>query len=215
MAEECSEFRGHDFYPDLIVIWKHIHVRQGCDSKQRNKVGIATLETALKENRKKLEELALSETSEAANVLEERYGSHVFKCDRLLCDWFYEGFSNADARDNHLRRHDRPFKCPVQDCSVVRFGFSTNKDREKHVKMYHPDEAAAAGFVQLPREYIEDARFSCPDCGKFFTRKANRDAHVRSHYGERPFECPSCERAFTRVNDLRRHERNKHVRRRG
>ena len=97
---------------------------------------------------------------------------------------------------------------------MVRFGFSTNKDREKHVKMYHPDEAAASGFVQLPRELVEDARFSCQDCGKTFTRKANRDAHVRSHYGERPYECPSCERAFTRVNDLRRHERNKHVRRR-
>lgn len=216
VAQECSMFEGYGFYQDLVLIWKHLHARRGDDHKQRNKVNIGTLESALRENRKQLEKVAMSNMIDSdATTFKERYGKYPFKCDRLLCDWFYRGFEDADGRDNHLKRHDRPYRCPVPDCSIVEFGFSTNKDREKHIRAYHPDDAAVSGFVQLPRELIEDARFDCEICGNLFTRKANRDAHVRSHYGERPHECPTCGRAFTRANDLRRHERNKHVRRRG
>ncbi|KAI0450908.1 hypothetical protein F5B21DRAFT_489170 [Xylaria acuta] len=205
---ECSAFVDYAFYETLVTIWTHFSHQQAANSKERNKVSLPSLKTSLEQSRAMLESLS------SRQGLEELYGECLFKCDRLTCAYFYEGFESKEARDNHLRRHDRPYPCPVQGCSVVSFGFSTNKDREKHIRMYHPDEASGSTFARLPRELVEDARFSCPDCKQTFTRKANRDAHVRSHYDERPFVCDVCpNKAFVRSNDLRRHVRDIHSRR--
>ncbi|KAI8949690.1 hypothetical protein F4801DRAFT_590960 [Xylaria longipes] len=209
--EECGAFVNYPFYETLVIIWTHFSHQQAAHFKERNKVSLPSLKTSLEQSRAMLESLSSRQELEE---LHERYGECLFKCDRLTCAYFYEGFDTKEARDNHLRRHDRPYPCPVAGCSVVSFGFSTNKDREKHIRMYHPDETSGSTFVQLPRELVEDARFPCPDCKRTFTRKANRDAHVRSHYDERPFVCDVCpNKAFVRSNDLRRHVRHIHSRR--
>ncbi|KAI0538257.1 hypothetical protein GGR58DRAFT_312250 [Xylaria digitata] len=205
--EECREFAIYEFYEQLVTIWAHFSHHQMTHFKERNKLSLPSLAKSLEKTRAVLEKLG-------AQALNDLYGDFVFKCDRLTCDFFYEGFETKEGRDSHTKRHDRPYHCPVSGCSVVAFGFSTNKDREKHIRMYHPDETTASTFIQLPRELVEDAKFPCPDCKQTFTRKANRDAHVRSHYGERPYVCDVCpNKAFTRSNDLRRHTRNIHSRR--
>ncbi|KAK7750832.1 hypothetical protein SLS62_007231 [Diatrype stigma] len=216
-TEQCLAFRDCAFYEDLVMLWTHLYRHQHADLKQRNKVGISSLDSALEKNRKKLEGLVAGEGGDVPAELPSRYGDYIFKCDRLLCDYFHVGFGDKEARQAHLNRHERPYPCTVEGCSVVVFGFSNNKDRDKHMRLYHPDEAegSGSGFIQMPRELVGEAKFPCSNCPKIFTRKANRDAHVRSHFGDRPFECPSCDRAFTRKNDLRRHERKKHVRGRG
>ncbi|KAI1757159.1 hypothetical protein F4782DRAFT_537465 [Xylaria castorea] len=195
--EECRAFVDHDFYEALVTIWTHFSHQQAAHFKERNKVSLPSLKTSLEQSRAMLESLS------SQQELEELYGECLFKCDRLTCAYFYEGFGTKEARDNHLRRHDGPYLS-------VQF----KSDREKHIRMYHPDETSGSTFVQLPRELVEDARFPCPDCKRTFTRKANRDAHVRSHYDERPFVCDVCpNKAFVRSNDLRRHVRQIHSRR--
>lgn len=214
--EQCEAFQSSGFYADLLRIWTHLHGDQDNYPKQRKKVSIEKLDAALRLNRKTLETLATDPniSAEVSRNLTSLYGNYMFKCDRPMCDFFYEGFEDAETRDAHLKRHERPYRCPVVACTLAVFGFSTNKDREKHIRVYHPDDDAASGFRPPPRELVEDAKFRCNDCGKNFTRKANRDAHVRSHYGQRPFECSTCDKAFTRVNDLRRHEKKRHTRQR-
>ncbi|KAI0914790.1 hypothetical protein F4823DRAFT_192149 [Ustulina deusta] len=206
--EECRHFANYEFYEKLVTIWAHFSHQQMAHFKERNKLSIPSLASSLEKTRTMLESL---DTQEGIGEL---YGKFLFKCDRLTCDYFYEGFETKDARDNHLQKHDRPYHCSVLGCSVVVFGFSTNKDLDKHIRLYHPDDTSPATFRQEPREFVEEARFPCPDCGRTFTRKANRDAHVRSKYGERPYACDVCPRAFTRSNDLRRHVRDIHSRRR-
>ncbi|RWA12444.1 hypothetical protein EKO27_g2634 [Xylaria grammica] len=206
--DECRDFANYEFYEKLVTVWAHFSHHQTAHPKDRNKLSLPSLAASLEQTRKKLESL------ETQQRLRELYGDFLFKCNRLTCDYFYEGFETEDRRESHTKRHDRPYHCPISGCSVVSFGFSTNKDREKHIRMYHPDETAAPTFIQLPRELVEDAKFPCPDCRKTFTRKANRDAHVRSKYGERPYVCDICpNKAFTRSNDLRRHIRDLHSRR--
>ncbi len=214
---KCQAFCDCQYYNHLVLVWTHLYGHHKSDPKQRNKVIIKSLDKALKSNRERLEALVTDQDGAAELVEELRrlYGDYMFKCDRLTCDFFYEGFEDKASQEAHLKRHDRPFRCPVEGCAETVFGFSTNKDKEKHISTYHPDETSTSGFISTPCELLEDANFRCEVCSRNFTRKANRDAHVRSHYGERPFECPSCDRAFTRSNDLRRHERHRHVRRRG
>ncbi|CRK33784.1 hypothetical protein BN1723_014768 [Verticillium longisporum] len=131
----------------------------------------------------------------------------MFKCSQPACDFFSEGFETEAERDHHLNRHERPFPCPLDGCTQAPFGFTTKKDRERHVRHYHPEESdQPPAFVQ-PTRRVEDARFLCNICGKSFTRNINLKGHMRSHFGERPFACSSCGKAFTRLNDCRRHEK--------
>uniref|UniRef100_A0A8C6PN55 C2H2-type domain-containing protein n=1 Tax=Nothobranchius furzeri TaxID=105023 RepID=A0A8C6PN55_NOTFU len=47
--------------------------------------------------------------------------------------------------------------------------------------------------------------FSCADCGKIFTRKANLNKHVKIHSGEKPFSCHVCGSRFNRKTNLNTH----------
>ncbi|KAI0466404.1 hypothetical protein F4859DRAFT_507364 [Xylaria cf. heliscus] len=215
--DKCEAFASYPFYETLVTIWAHLSRHQTALPKELNQVSLPSLKKAMEQSRAMLEDLSSQKGPKDLfqKRLKELYGECLFKCDRLTCDFFYEGFDTQQARDHHLKKHERPYPCTVLGCSLVPFGFSTNKDRDKHIKTYHPDESSGSTFVQLPRELVEDARFSCKDCKRNFTRKANLEAHVRSHYGERPYVCDICpNKAFVRSNDLRRHNKVIHSRRR-
>ncbi|KXJ92572.1 hypothetical protein Micbo1qcDRAFT_49583 [Microdochium bolleyi] len=220
--QACLPFVCYPFHAVMVAIWTHLYYHDtNTDTKQRNKISIHQLEGSMKRIRSRLEStwIGLSGDSEKVAEFEETYGSNVFKCDRIACDYFYQGFETAELREAHTRRHERPYLCPVAGCTLVTFGFSTNKDCEKHIRSYHPDDPANTGFGPAPRELMpaggrDNAKFNCPHCGKNFTRKAIRDDHVNAHFGERPHQCSLCDKAFTRANDLRRHVEKRHARRR-
>ncbi|XP_075187741.1 LOW QUALITY PROTEIN: gastrula zinc finger protein XlCGF66.1-like [Anomaloglossus baeobatrachus] len=44
--------------------------------------------------------------------------------------------------------------------------------------------------------------FSCPKCGKCFTRKSYFNIHQITHTGKKPFSCPECGKCFTRKSSL-------------
>lgn len=217
---ECQAFQAYGFaddaYQALVDIWTHVHRHQKLPGKERYKISIKELGDAVEKIRNKLESLSQCSTadSDMGKMLTEKYGKKIFKCDRIRCDWFYEGFDEKEQRDRHLRHHDRPFLCPIEGCTLVLFGFSNNKDKEKHVKNYHSEELALpAQFRQLARETVKDAKFQCNICDRTFTRLANLEGHKNGlHFGRRPYACTTCGKAFSRANDRRRHEKI-HVRR--
>jgi hypothetical protein len=214
---ECQAFQPYDFYQVLVDIWTHVHRHQKLPPKERNKVSIKELSDAMDKIRARLEGLSEGSTPETdmGKMLSDRYGNKLFKCDRVRCVYFHEGFDDKGLRDKHLLRHDRPFPCPVDGCTLVPFGFSTNKDKEKHVKNYHSEELELPPqFRKLGLEAPKDARFQCDLCPKTFTRLANLEGHKNSHLGRRPYACTTCGKAFARMNDRRRHEKL-HVRRVG
>lgn len=218
LQAECAAYRAYDFFQLLVDIWTHVHRHQKfAGTKERNKISIKELGEAIDKIRGKLEGLSEASTPESdmGKMLVEQYGSKMFKCDRVRCVYFHEGFGEKEPRDRHLPRHDRPFLCPIEGCTLVPFGFSTNKDKEKHVKNYHSEELELpAQFRRLGVEHPKDARFQCDLCPKTFTRLANLEGHKNSHLGRRPYACTTCGKAFARTNDRRRHEKL-HVRRVG
>ena len=82
--------------------------------------------------------------------LEQSYGSNLFKCPRLSCRYFSNGFGSKDQRDQHLDKHTRPFHCKVVGCVSFTLGFSSERDLEKHVSTSHPIAVAVHEEDEFP-----------------------------------------------------------------
>lgn len=68
------------------------------------------------------------------------YGTSVFKCPRLYCKWFYEGFETAQQRDEHVSKHERAYFCPYIGCTHATLGCKTDSELELHCQTYHKPE---------------------------------------------------------------------------
>ncbi|KAK1467423.1 hypothetical protein CMEL01_11416, partial [Colletotrichum melonis] len=206
--DDLSKYISLPFYPDLARLWNHIFTHQKASADERNEVGISRLQDALTSHREVLaSEYQPDTVMFGSDTMETYYGPNLFKCKKTLCKFFYEGFKTEKDRDAHHNRHDRPYPCPIKTCNSAPVGFSSNKDKERHVRTYHPEDIdGQTPFIQMSRR-VETAKFPCKMCGKCFTRNINLKGHMRSHFGERPFACPNCGKAFARLNDCKRHER--------
>jgi len=174
----------------------------------------ATLEAALS--------LPMDKT--AQDHIQEMYGINLYKCSRLSCNYFSNGFSTSDLRDQHLEKHDRPFHCTVGGCPIVVFGLTTAKELEKHMKDTHSaladqeQEFPTENEVNPPREFKipapvlsapkvrEKMVYYCVDCSRVFSRSFNLRSHLATHKTETPYACTVCQQRFRRQNDCKRHE---------
>lgn len=88
-----------------------------------------------------LERLA-SDPSAQADI-EYYYGKSVFKCPRLYCKWFYEGFDTAAERDEHVAYHERAYCCIYIGCEYATAGFKTESELDTHYDKFHQDDFRA------------------------------------------------------------------------
>ncbi|KAI0438618.1 hypothetical protein F4803DRAFT_534503 [Xylaria telfairii] len=144
------------------------------------------------------------------------YGPCWFKCPRVNCLRYYEGFGTFEQRQHHLNKHDRPFLCYVAGCHMEVFGYATGNELKQHLLKYHGigsfDDMSDGEFPDPPKRKAvtaakSEAKYKCTECGKDFTRNHNLKNHLRSHKGLKPYECKVCNEKFTRKSDCDRHER--------
>ncbi|KAL2808471.1 hypothetical protein BJX63DRAFT_439377 [Aspergillus granulosus] len=209
---DCDFFHPYPFYAHLVRIWNHICAAQCGDLESRNKVSIENLRKSFTRNRTILETLSQDPSFKDFPTL---YDNYPFRCPKLTCFYFQEGFRSADLRKSHVNHHEMPFQCSVETCHRSVFGFKSNNELSTHMKRYH-SEAVDLGesFTNLARPEVNNTRWECNECRKFFARKNILEDHLRSHKGEKPFCCPECGRGFARRSDMKRHEKI-HERRRG
>jgi hypothetical protein len=143
----------------------------------------------MKRNRKLLEDLAASKAlrPEEKSAVERFYGKKAYKCPKVLCPDFHEGFTDAKSRDMHINRH--------------------SKELEKHERLFHPDLENQGISFSTPKLVESKTPWQCSMCEKRFTRGFHMRNHVRAHMAERPHACSECGKAFTRKNDCKRHEK--------
>lgn len=209
-ADDCKAYESLPLFEHLRDLWAHVRMHQETpDLKERDKIGIPELLNAVERNRGAIEAIAADQKSHSE--LEVYYGRNHLKCPRLTCPYFYEGFETQQDREKHLRRHDRPFSCVVEDCNQKTFGFTSNTQLEKHTRNYHPEicdmSTSEFQFPALNQREVEETKFTCPICKKNFTRNISLKGHLDSHNGLKPFACPECGRAFARKNDMVRHQK--------
>lgn len=204
--ENCKIFEDQDFYDDLVAVTSHIYKFQKKGFNARHIVSIKGLAKALDRNRSLLEEISLDPQEKI--TFEQFYDNErKFKCPKITCMYFSEGFKDAKIKKKHVNIHERPFQCEVLDCLAAEYGFTSSNDLEKHTRSFHPEMSDLAQSFNTAPAKREKSAFFCTLCSKSFTRNFHLQHHIMSHQGIKKHPCLECGRAFTRANDLRRHQK--------
>ncbi|KAF4443951.1 Early growth response 1-B [Fusarium acutatum] len=148
VEDHIEKFIDLELYEDLYLLWNHIYTHQRGDYATRNTVDVKQIENGLKDNRKQLEIFRPDEKAGDEDTIEDYYGPNLYKCHRTLCRFFYVGYNNKRDQYDHGRRHERPFQCPVS-CNAAPLGFASNKDRDRHVNIYHPELSEGSPIFEV------------------------------------------------------------------
>ncbi|KIX96919.1 uncharacterized protein Z520_07033 [Fonsecaea multimorphosa CBS 102226] len=200
-------FKAEDEFQSL---WAHIVLHRSRVVDKRNEISLDRLKTTMDGFRKLLEELSKDRNLPADDQerLKSYYGSGFFRCPKVTCPNFDEGFSDGKTRDKHVRKHNRSYECLEAACDLAELGFSEKKELDYHMRNYHPDtEMKAQIFKEMKPATPNHAKFGCGLCGKSFVRRGILRDHELAHSGQKPYECARCGKAFTRKNDCTRHEK--------
>jgi hypothetical protein len=203
----CRVFEEYGLYENLLMLTSHIYTFQKKGFDARHKISIQGLATALERNRNLLEdypaELDKSQQAAYCRFYDEK---RRYKCTKITCRYFSQGFIDAKAKKRHVNIHDRPYQCDVSDCTGAE-GFANEKDLRNHTRVFHPEMSDLAETFNSATVKRAKADHACSYCGKTFTRSFHRKNHEKSHLGQRDYECPECGKAFTRANDCKRHQK--------
>ncbi|GAA6232606.1 gastrula zinc finger protein XlCGF26.1-like isoform X2 [Lates japonicus] len=134
-----------------------------------------------------------------------------------------EGEDGEDCGGPDPNRNCSPGRCLQPDdnktsnCSETEggdVGFRQSREALSHVgddaaKRSCDSPECGEGLGSNDHLHIHLKTFTCPYCGKRFTKSSNLTTHLRVHTGEKPFTCSVCNTSFslrcTLVNHMRVH----------
>jgi hypothetical protein len=125
---DCDTFQGFGLHENLYLLTSHIYTFQHKGFEAKHQISIKGLLEALERNRKLLEDLYPKLSSQKKDIYSQFYDEkRRFKCTRITCRYFSEGFADASQKKKHINMHNRPFHCDVTNC-LGNEGFTNNND---------------------------------------------------------------------------------------
>ncbi|KAJ4353074.1 hypothetical protein N0V95_003669 [Ascochyta clinopodiicola] len=115
---KCSVFQGLPMHDRLVQLTSHIFTVQQRGFDARHEVSIKSLAAVLERNRKLLEELPSSKLFDNNDLDKYRqFYDHerLFKCTKITCRYFSEGFKDAKARRKHVNIHEQAYEALKDD----------------------------------------------------------------------------------------------------
>ncbi|CAN9219825.1 unnamed protein product [Alternaria alternata] len=117
---KCKVFEHLGLYEHVVQLTSHIYTFQQKGFEAQHKISIPDLSEALDRNRKILEEFHKAKpgpTAEEKATYSKFYNEkRRFKCTRITCRYFSEGFKDEKSRKAHVNLHERPHQCEIPDC---------------------------------------------------------------------------------------------------
>ena len=143
-------------------------------------------------------------------IIEQKYGSNLFRCPRFSCQFFTTGFHTANERDKHVGKHDRPFRCHDESCTGFVIGFSTLGQREKHMKETHDIHRIYDQEFPTDQDVQQSIHHNAvEEQGIAESSASETDDQQRHHPSQkqstREFQCQHCPRVFTKRYNLESH----------
>lgn len=184
---DCDRFQSVDHDGIMISMWRHAKYIKGLSDDRRDEVSLPSLGTSLKKNRALLETFSKSSGPSNGDLpsLQILYGDNWFKCSRLSCYYFHEGFATQSTRQVHYDRHDRPFRCEEEDCPSATIGFGSSKELDKHKRNMHPGiDKLSSAFARLKKGKnggVAVLKYPCPRCPLRFATRLECRVHMSSH----------------------------------
>jgi hypothetical protein len=86
-----------------------------------------------------LETIASSSTTNdiLRRNLTSLFGPNLYKCPRVSCNFFAEGFSSKLQCQQHEAKHERPFTCIEISCPFASLGFTKLSELNRHMADSH------------------------------------------------------------------------------
>ena len=133
--KHSSMYKGND-------LSRVLHQLEALRPTKQGLPNIKLLEEQLQRRRSIFETLVtmLSPSNPHRSDLITYYGDVEgwFKCPKVHCYAFSEGFISADARDHHRNKHLRPYLCLYSECIYATLGFATSNELKRHNSNTHP-----------------------------------------------------------------------------
>ncbi|GAM36872.1 hypothetical protein TCE0_022r06309 [Talaromyces pinophilus] len=85
--------------------------------------------------------------------LKQHWGSRPFKCPFFTCSFFRQGFQTRKACDDHIKHHNKPWKCFASSCDWAEIGFTSKFQRDNHWLKVHEKETSV---TPIPLDSLSD-----------------------------------------------------------
>ena len=143
---------GSDAPPELTIVdtqkfqsIRHLSFTQTLDalaqlaSEKKCNKNYLDVETQLQRRRLIYEGIS-ADTNPHSEVLRRFLllnGPGCYKCPKVWCGYFADGFQRREDRDKHVDQHERPFRCSFEECLHAELGFESEKGLKRHEKTSH------------------------------------------------------------------------------
>ncbi|KAI0188850.1 WD40 repeat-like protein [Astrocystis sublimbata] len=95
---------------------------------------------------------------ETQEVMADLYGTTAaaYKCTKPWCEHFTFGFERSEDRQQHINRHDRPFRCAVESCFAFRLGYDKLAKLDQHKRDHHSESGIGEAVFPKSNKRIHD-----------------------------------------------------------